>query len=78
MQPEDVDVNRRTGGERASAAPDLLHHNRGFGDAHAGAAKFHRHRDAKPTADGHRIGKIVGKLVQPIFLGPIVVVEFVT
>ena len=64
MQAEDVDVHRRTGGERASAVPDLLHHDRGFGDAHAGAAKFHRHRDAKPTAVGHRIGKLVGKLVQ--------------
>ena len=57
--------------------PDLMHHDRGFGDAHAGAAKFHRHRDAEPAAGGHGIGKFMGKLVLPIFLRPVVVVEFV-
>ena len=42
MQTEDVDVHGRTGGESAGAAPDLLHHDCGFGDAYAGAAELPR------------------------------------
>jgi hypothetical protein len=57
--------------------PNLLHHNRGFSDAQAGTAKFRRYRDAKPPACGNGLGKFEGKLVQPVFFGPIGVIEFV-
>ena len=78
MQAEDVDVDRRAGGESACGVADLLHHDRGLGDAHAGAAKFLGHRDAEPAALGDRFGEFMGKLMGPILLGPIAVVELVT
>ncbi len=49
--------------------------HRRLGDAEAAAAKFLRHRDAKPAALGHRPVKLVRKAALGVALEPVGVIE---
>src|SRR6185312_14435009 len=52
-----------------------LHHQRGFGDAEAGAAEFLRHRDAEPSRLRKGAVEIVRKAAVAVLGEPIRVIE---
>ena len=75
MQPENVDVDGRAGREGAGRMRDLLHHDRGLGDAEARAAIFLRHRNAEPAAIGDGLGEFEREGMGLVLLQPVIVVE---
>ena len=75
MRPEQVDVHRRRRGHAAAVACDLVHHDRGLGDAEAGAAVLLRHGDPEPAGIGHRAVELEREHAVVVAREPVVVVE---
>ena len=66
MKSEDVDVDRRARREGAGGTSDLLHHDRGLGDAKPRTPIFGGHRYAQPSALGDGGGELMRKLMRLI------------
>ena len=75
VQTEDVHVDRRGAAHRRAGLRNRLHHDRGLGDAEAGAAVFLRQRDAEPAAFRDRLMERVRKRAVAVACEPILVVE---
>ena len=75
IEAEHVHVDRRRAGHAGAGLRDGPHHDRGFGDAEAGAAILLGNADAEPAGIGQRLVEIGGKAAFLVLLQPIGVVE---
>ena len=75
VQPENVHVQRRGTRHPGTRSRDNLHHDGCLHDAHAAAAVFGGHGNAKPASLGHRGVKIMRKAVLAVLVQPVVIIK---
>src|SRR5690606_26427787 len=75
VRPEDIDMNGRGGRHPARRLGDLMHHQRGFGQAKARSAIFFRPGDAEPARFRHGGMKIEWKFARAVSLAPVIIIK---
>ena len=75
MQPENVHVDRRGATETGAGFGDRLHQDCRFANAEAAAPISLRHRNAEPSAFGHRPMELVRKAALLVLPQPVLVAE---